>query len=81
MKNRLILFRKKIGVINKKEDNKDKAQKNNNNNWTYEKYRSKLENDLLYLSKKQVQKFAEINKKMKPEDLVYSKCNLTDMER
>ena len=34
-----------------------------------------MENALLYLPKKQVEKYGEIDKRMKPENLVYRKHN------
>lgn len=42
-----------------------------------EKYRDKVGNDLFYLFKEQVQKYFEIEKRMKPEDLVYGKHNFS----
>ena len=40
-----------------------------------ERYRDKLENDLFHLFKEQVEKYFEIEKRMKTEDLVYGKHN------
>ena len=40
-----------------------------------ERYRDKLENDLFHLFKEKVEKYFEIDKRMKPEDLVYGKHN------
>ena len=40
-----------------------------------ERYRDKLENDLFHLFKEKVEKYFEIEKRMKPEDLVYGKHN------
>ena len=42
-----------------------------------ERYRDKVENDLFYLFKEQVEKYFEIDKGMKPEDLVYGKHNFS----
>lgn len=42
-----------------------------------ERYRDKLENDLFHLFKEQVEKYFEIDKRMKPEDLVYGKHNFS----
>ena len=42
-----------------------------------EKYRDKLENDLFHLFKEQVEKYFEIEKRMKTEDLVYGKHNFS----
>ena len=40
---------------------------------TYKKYRDKLKNYLLYMPKEQVEQYVSIDKRMKPEDLVYGK--------
>ena len=40
-----------------------------------ERYRDKLENDLFHLFKEKVEKYFEIDKRMKPEDLVHGKHN------
>lgn len=42
-----------------------------------ERYHDKLENDLFHLFKEQVEKYFEIDKRMKPEDLVYGKHNFS----
>ena len=42
-----------------------------------ERYRDKLENDLFHLFKEQVEKYFEIEKRMKPEDSVYGKHNFS----
>ena len=42
-----------------------------------ERYRDKLENDLFHLFKEQVEKYFEIEKRMKTEDLVYGKHNFS----
>ena len=40
-----------------------------------EKYCDKVENALLYLSKEQVEKYVEIDKRMKLKDFMYGKPN------
>ena len=40
-----------------------------------EKYCDKVENALLYLSKEQVEKYVEIDKRMKLKDFMYGKHN------
>ena len=39
------------------------------------KYHEKVKNTLLYLPKKQVEKYVEIDKSMNPEDIVYREHN------
>ena len=56
------VIKKQTEVISKKE------MKN-------EKYCDKVENALLYLSKEQVEKYVEIDKRMKLKDFMYGKPN------
>ena len=70
------VIKKHTEVINKIEDKRSKLLKT-----IITKYRDKVENALLYLPKVQVEKYVGIDKKMKPEDLVYGKHNLIDIER
>ena len=56
--------------MGKKQQNKKKKKKIIG---TYKKYRDKLRNYLLYLPKEQVEQYVSIDKRMKPEDLVYGK--------
>ena len=70
------VIKKHTEVINKIEDKRSKLLKTIITN-----YRDKVENALLYLPKVQVEKYVGIDKKMKPEDLVYGKHNLIDIER
>ena len=69
------VIKKHTEVINKKEDKRSKLLKT-----IVIKYRDKVENALLCLPKVQVEKYVGIDKKMKPEDLVYGKHNLIHIE-
>ena len=70
------VIKKHTEVINKKEDKRSKLLKT-----IVTKYHDKVENALLYLPKVQVEKYVGIDKKMKPEHLVYGKHNLIHIER
>ena len=65
------VIEKQSDVINKKRDKRNKLLKTviGKN----EKYRDKVRNALLYLLKEQVEKYVEIDKRMKHEDLIYGK--------
>ena len=74
----MLLKNKQIDVINKKEDNWNKVLKTII--WVNEKYRGKIENTF-FVQKKYVEKYVEIDKRMKPEDLVIENIILVDMGR
>ena len=64
-------IKKQIEVINKKNYKRNKLQKTIIG--TDQKYRDNVRNALLYLPKKQVEKYVEIDKRIKPADLIYDK--------
>ena len=66
------VIKKQTEIINKKEDKRNKLK---TIIVTDGKYRDKVRNALLYLLNEQVEKYVEIDKRMKPEDLVYGKHN------
>ena len=67
------VIKKHTEVINKKEDKRNKLLKTIIR--TDEKYPDKMRNAFLYSPKEQVEKYVEIDKRMKPEDVVYGKRN------
>lgn len=64
---------KPINVIKGKEDKGGKFLKTITG--ADEKYHEKAANELLFLSKEQVETYVEIDNKIKPQDLVYAKQN------
>ena len=69
----LLKKRQRLSIKKKKEDKRNKLLKTIIG--TDEKYCHKVSNTLLYLNKEQAEKYAEIDKRMRPEDLVYGKHN------
>ena len=67
------VIKKQTEVLNKKEDKRNKLLKTIIK--TDEKCRDKVSKALFYLPKQQIEKYVEMNKRMKPEDLVYRKHN------
>ena len=61
--------------MNKKEGKRNKLLKTITG--TDEKYLDKVSNALLYLPKEQVEKYLEIDKRLKAEHLVYGKHNFS----
>ena len=67
---------KQTEVINKRQDKRNKLLKTITG--TDEKYHDKVENALIYLLKKLAEKYVEIDKRMKSEDLPYGKHNFNN---
>ena len=68
------VIKKQTKIMNKKEDKINKIVKTIIG--TDEKYCDKVSNALLYLPKEHIEKHVEINKRMKPDDIVHRKHNV-----